>query len=273
MRRLLLVLSIVGAASLAAQDTRSTSVLPDAEKARFLLDAKVVSRRAEPLGGTGTRRATLALNGLEHEAHVQAVEGYDLQVQVQGEELGLRDNWRNNVAAYRLDRLLGLGMVPVTVERRDELDEASFTWCVDELLLDERSRLKKKVAPPDAEAWDGQLGAVRIFDQLIYNLDREAGSLLIDKEWRAWMVGHSRAFRVYKKLPAPKRLGWRCPRGLLAGLRVLDRSTIERSMAGLLDADRIDGLLARRDAIVRHFDERIADLGEDAVLYDLPPRP
>jgi hypothetical protein len=262
---------MVGAGPAGAQDARSTNALSDAQKERFLLDAKVVSRRAEPQGGTGTRRVTLALNGLEHEAQVQAVEGYDLQVQVRGEELGLRDNWRNNVAAYRLDRLLGLGMVPVTVERRDELDEASFTWWVDDFLVDERSR-KKTLGPPDTEAWERQLDAVRIFDQLIYNLDRSPARVLIDTEWRLWIVGYSRAFRVYEKLQAPKSLGVRCPRGLLAGLRRLDRPAIERSMTGLLDSDRIDGLLSRRDAIVTHFDKRIEEMGEQAVLYDLPPR-
>jgi hypothetical protein len=44
-------------------------------------------------------------------------------------------------------------------------------------------------------------------------------------------------------------------------------------MVGLLDGPQIDGLLARRDAIVRYFEERIASSGEGAILYDLPTRP
>jgi hypothetical protein len=271
-----LVLSLARAVVSAQQHAGSAPLaqapLTDAQKERFLLTAKVLSRRSEPRGGTGTERVTLSLNGLEHEAHVQAIEGYDLQVQVRGEELGLRDNWRNNVAAYRLDRLLGLGMVPVTVDRRDDLYETSFTWWVDDFLMDERSRLKRKLAAPDAQAWDRQLGAVRIFDQLIYNLDRNTGNVLIDEDWRVWIIGHSRAFRVYTKLQAPKSLGARCPRGLLDGLRRLDKLTMEKSMTGLLDSDRIDGLLARRDTIVGHFEKRIAEAGEQEVLYDLPAR-
>jgi hypothetical protein len=164
-------------------------------------------------------------------------------------------------------------MVPVTVERRDELEEASFTWWVDDFLMDEKTRLRKKAASPDPGAWDGQMDAVRIFDQLIENSGRNAASLLIDEDWRVWMIQHSRAFKVSARLKSPRSLGARCPRALLAGLRALDKPTIERAMAGVLDTRQVDGLLARRDAILRHFDERIAASGEAVVLYDLPPRP
>jgi len=37
---------------------------------------------------------------------------------------------------------------------------------------------------------------VRLFDQLIYNTDRNLGNLLIDKSWRLWMIDHTRAFKV-----------------------------------------------------------------------------
>jgi hypothetical protein len=273
MRRPILTFVLVGAGALPGQEPER-AVLTDAHRERFLLRARILSRHAVRQGGIGTERATLALDGIEHEAHVQAIDGYDLKVQVTDDtEMGLRDNWRSNVAAYRLDRLLGLRMVPVTVERRDELKEASFTWWVDDFLMDEKSRLKTKVASPDAEAWNRQLEAVRIFDQLIHNLDRNAATLLVDKDWRIWIIGHSRAFKGVPKLKSPQSLGTRCPRGLLAGLRRLDRPTIERSMVGLLDGPQIDGLLARRDAIVRYFEERIASSGEGAILYDLPTRP
>jgi hypothetical protein len=269
---ILLAFALGASGALPAQEP-ARKTLTDAQKERFLLDATIVSRRGEPRGGTGTDRALLALDGLEHEAHVQEVEGYDLKVEVTGgSEIDLRDSWRYNVAAYRLDRLLGLGMVPVTVERRDSLKEGSFTWWVDDYLMDEKTRVKRKASSTDAAAWEGQLQAVRIFDQLIYNSGRDGGNLLIDGDWRIWIMEHSRAFKPFEKLKAPRSLGERCPRALLAALRRLDRPAIERAMVGILDGRQVDGLLARRDAIVRHFDERIATSGEAVVLYDLPPR-
>jgi hypothetical protein len=267
------LLALVLGAPFASAQEPARAVLTDAQRERFLLQARILSRHGVRQG-IGTERATLALDGIEHEALIQAIDEYDLKVQPTDDtEIGLRDNWRSNVAAYRLDRLLGLRMVPVTVERRDELNEASFTWWVDDILIDGTSRLKTKLGGPAAEAWNRQMEAVRIFDQLIYIHNRQAGALLVDKDWRIWMIGHSRAFKGVPKLKSPKSLGARCPRGLLAALRRLDKATVEKSMVGLLDGPQIHGLLARRDAIVHHFEERIASSGEDAVLYDLPTRP
>ena len=272
----MLLAFVLGTCHASAQEpgtASSRALLTDAEKERFLLQARILSRHAVRRG-IGTERATLALDGIEHEAHIQQIDGYDLKVELTDDtEMGFRDTWRSNVAAYRLDRILGLRMVPVAVERRDELKEASFTWSVDDILMDGRSRLKTKLAGPDADAWNRQMDAVRIFDQLIHNISRNAGTLLVDKDWRIWMIGHARAFRGVPKLKSPKSLGARCPRGLLAGLRRLDKATIEKSMVGLLDGPQIDALIARRDAIVDYFEERIASSGEDAALYDLPTRP
>jgi hypothetical protein len=163
-------------------------------------------------------------------------------------------------------------MVPVTVERRDGIKLASFTWWVDDFLMDEKERLQKKVRTPNADAWNRQMYAVRIFDQLIYNFDRNAGNLVIDRTWRIWMIDHSRAFKTFKEVKSAKSLGTRCPRALLAGLRRLDKPSLEKAMDGVLDVHQVDGVLGRRDAIVRHFEDRIARSGERAVLYDLPPR-
>jgi hypothetical protein len=271
--RLLQACLLAGSTGVAQAQDAGPAALTDAQKERFLLAAKVVDRHPVRHMLTGTERATLTLDGVEHEALIQEIDGYDLKVEPTGTEVGLRDNWRHNVAAYRLDRLLGLRMVPVTVERRDDLHEASFAWWVDGFVMDEGARLKKKLQPPDAEGWSGQLAAVRIFDQLIDNSQRTTANVLVDKDWRAWIIEHSRAFKVSGKLRSAKSLGTRCPRALLAALRRLDKVAIERSMTGLLDGPQIDGLLLRRDAIVRHFEERIAAAGEDEVLYDLPPRP
>lgn len=278
MRRLILLGTLLLAAGTAAAQEPTPPAPPkvfltDAEQERFLLEAAIVRRWSASGGITGSERVTLRREGLEHDAHVQRIDEHKLQDNVGGIlEFDFRDSYRNNVAAYRLDRLLGLGMVPVTVVRRDQNKEAAFTWWLDDVLMDEKARLKKKIRTPDAHAWNRQMWVVRVFDQLIYNFDRNLGNLLIDRDWRIWMIDHTRAFKVFKEIKTPKDLEAHCPRELLARLRRLDRPTLETAMKDLLDRPQINGLLGRRDWIVQYYDAKIARLGEDAVLYDLPPR-
>jgi hypothetical protein len=176
------------------------------------------------------------------------------------------------VAAYRPDHLLGLRMVPVTVVRRDDTKDAAFTWWVDDVQMTERDRFQKKIQSPDVDDWNRQIFVVRVFDQLIYNFDRNLGNLLIDKDWRVWMIDHTRAFKVFSTLKEEKNLGRICERHLLEKLRQLDRDSLKTAMKDLLTDGQIDGLLKRRDRIARFYEDKIAARGEDAVLYDLPIR-
>jgi hypothetical protein len=247
----------------------------DAEREHFLLEAEVVKLKGAPGGITGSYRAQLKLGDFVHDAHVQPHDEYKSQLQLgSGLEVDFRDTWRNNVAAYRLDRMLGLGMVPVTVVRRDPRSArlASFTWWVDDVLMLERERYGKKIHSPDPETWNRQMYVTRVFDQLIYNFDRNLGNLVIDKDWRIWMIDHTRAFKVFKQLRKPKDLGETCDAELLASMRALQKPALQEAMKGLLDEGQVEGLLGRRDAIVRIYDKRIAEQGADKVLYHLPPR-
>jgi hypothetical protein len=253
------------------------AVMPasDAERERFLLEARVVRVKGAPGGITGSYRATLRLGEVEHDAHIQPHEEYKTQLVVGvTTELDFRDSWRNNVAAYRLDRLLGLGMVPVTVVRRDTGSNklASFTWWVDDVLMVERERHAKKLQAPDVRAWNEQMYVVRAFDQLIYNFDRNLGNLVIDEDWRIWMIDHTRAFKVFGELRSEKNLAERCDFDLLRGLRALDKPALRAAMKDLLSEGQIDGLLARRDLIVARYEQSIAASGEDRVLYRRPQR-
>ena len=62
-----------------------------------------------------------------------------------GTEFNFRDTWRYNVAAYRLDRLLELDMIPPSIERNYQSKPGAFTWWVDDVIMDEAERLKNKV--------------------------------------------------------------------------------------------------------------------------------
>lgn len=275
MKRQTLLLAIVSLATLSAsgqEPPRTASELDDAAKERFLLEAQIVRTRGAPGGVTLSRRATLSLDGLEHDAHIQTIDEAKPVVSLSGgSEIDFRDSYRNNVAAYRLDRLLGLGMIPVTVVRSYEGKTAAFTWWVDDVKMSEKERYTKKIRAPDTERWNEQIFVVRVFDQLIYNVDRNLGNLLIDGDWRVWMIDHTRAFKIFKALRSEKELGQRCERHMLSALRSLDEPTLRETMKDLLNQGQIEGLLGRRDRIVAHFDARIADLGEEAVLYELPP--
>jgi hypothetical protein len=279
MGRQALVWAIVSIAAVAASaeerkpPASGAAAMDDAAKERFLLEARVVRTRSTSKGVTLSQRATLSLDGFEHDAQIQTIEEHETLAHLDGgSEIDFRDSYRNDVAAYRLDRALGLGMVPVTVLRSYESKPSAFTWWVDDVRMDEKEHLKKKLHAPDVQRWNCQIFVVRVFDQLIYNFDRNLENLLIDGDWRIWMIDHTRAFKIFKKVKNEKALGTHCERHLLAALRRLDEPSLEEKMHALLSRAQIEALLARRDQIVAYYDARIADLGEQAVLYDLPPR-
>ena len=242
-------------------------LLTRAEMETFLREARIIRSRSAPGGITGSRRVTLTNGVLTHDAHVQGVDQAQRVFQgTRGVELNFRDSWRYNVAAYRLSVLLDLDMVPVTVQRHYDRGPAAFTWWVDDVLMDEGARRKKKVRAPDTHAWNQQMYVVRVFDQLIYNVDRNLGNLLITSDWRLWMIDHTRAFRRHRTLRAVGDLKG-CDRTLLARLEALDKATVERELSSWLDLPEMAGLLARRDAILKFFRSAPPE-----ALFDLPRR-
>src|SRR5688572_1123174 len=82
--------------------------LDDARMEEFLRTARVVGVRSAGKGITGSSRATLRLGDLVHDAHIQTVDQFQREFRsAQGIEFNFRDKWQFNVAAYKIDRLLG----------------------------------------------------------------------------------------------------------------------------------------------------------------------
>jgi hypothetical protein len=255
----------------AVAESASPPALTRAQMEEFLLTAKVVERKHLSMGITNSERAVLDKGNLRHDAHIQSVDISKTFFQtIQGTEVNFRDCYKFDVAAYELDKLLNLNMVPVTVERKVG-DMAAVTWWVDDTLMTELVRKKKKMEPPNQHYWNQQMYICRVFDQLIYNTDRNLGNLVISKDWKVWMIDHTRAFRTMKDLQSPKNLV-QCDRQLLGKLRELNKQVLTEKMQKYLTPIEIEGLLARRDKIVKFFDEQIAQKGEAAVLFDLERR-
>ena len=244
--------------------------LTRAEMEEFLLRANVVKRKGLSQGVTASERATLTDGRITHDAHLQVVDIRKNEFDTpKGKELNFRDTYKFNIAAYRLDKILELNMIPVSVERKVAGNTAAVTWWIDDVLMTELDRYKKKTPPPFPVAWNHQKYTIWVFDELIYNTDRNLGNMVISKDWKLWMIDHTRAFRLMPELLNSKNL-MRCDRKLLANIRKLDQETLIPVLTPYLTKEEIKSMLVRRDKIVKLFDTQIAEKGENAVLFDLP---
>lgn len=243
----------------------------DAEQERFLAKARVVETQPAPGGITHSKRITLSDGNLTHDAHLQRIN----RDKARDFNLGaLRanfvDSWRGNVAAYRLDRMLGLGMTPVSIERRIGGVTGAVTWWVDDVLMSGAELHRTGTQAPDLDHWRKQNELMRIFDALIANPDRNTNNLLVTRNWELKLIDHTRAFRWNNELEHPHRVT-RCSRSLFAALKALDRASVRRTMDSLITGWQVDALLARRDAIVARLEQLIAERGEADVLFDFEP--
>ncbi len=244
----------------------------DAEKETFLLRAKVVKIQKVPIGVTGTRRATLSDGQQTHDASVQSIDVFKEKFTTpRGKELNFRDSYKYNIAAYRLDRLLNLHMILVSVKRKIKRKRAALTWWVDRVKMMEKARFEQKISAPNLAQWNDKMYQVRIFNELVYNTDPNMGNLLITEDWKLVMIDFTRAFRWHKELRSPENLNnCKLDRRFYDGMRQLNREVVKRRVDGALTNNEIKGVMARREKILKHFDEQIAKRGELAVLCSLP---
>jgi len=246
-------------------------VLTDAQMEDFLLKARISDVKGVSKGVTNTRRATLSDGQITHDAQIQTVDiSKTLFEPDRGpRELNFKDSYRYNIAGYRLARLLGLDNVPMSVERSFQGSPAAVTWWIDDVLMDEIGRVKKQQKGETLSTRTaGQIHIMRVFDELIYNTDRNGGNLLWTADGKLWLIDHTRAFRLDKKLRTPRLLE-RCERGLLEKMRGLTAEALTREVDESLNKSEIEALLARRDEIVKLFEGMIAKRGEGAILYTL----
>jgi hypothetical protein len=253
-------------ASLPAEDAPKPG---DAEQEQFLKTAKITKTKSAKKGVTNTTRVTMTDGTITHDAHVQCIDESKHEFKSdRGTELNFKDSYKFNIAAYRLGRMLGIQNIPVTVERKVAGKTCAVDWWIDDVMMDEAERKQKKMDAPNPDNWNEQIYVMRVFDQLIYNVDRNLTNLLILKNWDMVMIDHSRTFRLYPKLENAKNLG-RIDRTLLANLRALDKDQVEKNLMPYCTRSEADAVMARRDIIVQFYDEQVKEKGEGAVIYDL----
>jgi hypothetical protein len=225
-----------------------------AEFEEYLKTAKIEDIGDIPIGVTKPKRAFFVKGGIAGSAALKYLPS--------SLKSGYWEAYKSEIAAYKLDRILGLDMVPPTVERRVGSDLASLQlWIEGCKHLEDTDQSKVKSDP----RWVKQVLRQRTFDNLIANIDRNAGNLLVDSEWNLVLIDHSRAF-ANNTMPFIKQMT-RIDREFYEKLKTLDEATLMRELKPwLLTGGSVKDILKRRDKIIAQFDRLASEKGEAAVF-------
>jgi hypothetical protein len=161
--------------------------------------------------------------------------------------------------------MIGLGMVAATIERRLDNKVGSLQFWVTSVMT-EKKRQKDNIRPSDPQAWNDQMNKLFVWDNLIFNVDRNLDNILITDQWTMIAIDHSRTFRPYAKLQNQKLLT-RFSRSLLAKMEALKEPDLKARVGKYLSPYQIQGVLKRRDLIVAYAKKLVAEKGEAAVMY------
>lgn len=223
---------------------------PQLEEA--LLTGKVLKLEDVPIGVTKPQRATLE-NGSRF-AWKPLRPGYNK---------GYMESYKSELAAYKLDRMLDLHMVPPIVERSMEGKTGAAVFWI------ENTKGWSVAKPPQGPEpmWSLQLTRMKMFDLLIANIDRNQGNLIYDSDWHLFLIDHSRAFIDKKDLKGLAPLG-RVDRTLWAKMQALTMEDLDRGLEKWVDDRGKKALLARRDMMAKNISEMVKKRGEASVFYD-----
>jgi hypothetical protein len=198
-------------------------------------------------------------------------------------EQGGPDRWRYEIAAYRLDVLLGLGMVPPTVERAFQGRWGSLQlWMGDTESLKARMARGVDIRADKREDWNRKAYLERAFDSLIANGDRNVSNILIGADESMILIDHSRTF--WTEGPFAKTLIFgvsglkrtadgapypfpKLSRAFVEKLRTLDAKSVRDAVKSRLTGSEIQALFTRRDLVLKEIDAFIRERGEAEVLY------
>jgi hypothetical protein len=214
----------------------------------YLKTAEVVSLEELQVGVTKPRRAKLAPGG--------PVEAFAWKVLPPGRVSGYWESYKSEIAAYELDKLLGLDMVPPTVERRvDNTTGAAVMWCSQTKSFGQLKGVP--TAPPQHHAsWNRQLARAKMFDNLIGNRDPNLGNWLVDPAWNLILIDHTRAFTTDKDLVHKKMS--RIDGALWDKMSALTLESLEPVLGPWMGKGEIKAVLQRRDLMKAGFEKQMA---------------
>lgn len=225
----------------------------ESEIEHLLKEGKVAKLEAVPIGVTKPQRGTLEGSPMR----------FAWKALTPGYSKGFMESYKAEIAAYKLDRMLGLNMVPPMVERNMNGRTGVAVYWV------ENTRGWSVEKPPQGPEpmWSLQLTRMKMFDLLIANIDRNQGNLIYDSDWHLFLIDHSRAFTGKKDLKGIAPLG-RVDRELWNKMAALTLEDLDRGLEKWVGNNEKKALLQRRDLMAKDIAEKVRKRGEKSVFYN-----
>jgi hypothetical protein len=177
-----------------------------------------------------------------------------------------RDSYRHEIAAYELDRMLGLDIVPPCVGRKIGPVAGSLCFWV-EGSMTEAERHERGLQSSDPVGYKEQLREIELFQQLIADLDySDLRNLVVDERLRIYKVDSSMAFDADPDL-LTGLYSSRLSRRLIRALEALDKKQMNERLKPWLHKDQCGSLWERRNRILKRAKQLITDYGEERTLY------
>jgi hypothetical protein len=232
---------------------------------KLLIAAEVIEEQKVEWGVTDPKRLILELDGRRLSAIWKPIQ--------KGRRQGAWESHQAEVAAYELDKLLSLDMVPPTLIRELHGQKGSI-----QLWL-ENARMFAEVASklPPEKKWHREVSRMKVFDNLICNRDRNARNFLVTPDWGIVLIDHSQAFTTRSPFFRDGSLclatgeGTELPvqfdRALVEAIRQLDIETLDSELGSLLSPAQIESVLERRDALLKYIERLVEERGASAVWF------
>jgi hypothetical protein len=222
-----------------------------AQMEAHLRDAEIVSVEDVGTGVTNPKRA--------HLRPAKPFESLVWKPIPPGRPSGYWESYKSEVAAYELDKLLGMNMVPPAVQRTiDGEDGAAIMW-----IPGMESVKQKGGKMPSGGVWGRAIRRMLTFDNFIGNPDRNAGNILIGAPGELILIDHSRAFTEDTTLV---RKVERVDADLWGRIQALQPADLERAIGPWIGSDAVRAALERRQNMARAVDKLIKKKGKAAVI-------
>jgi hypothetical protein len=221
----------------------------------YIRTAQITRMEETSRGVTRPRRAYLAPGG--------PVDSISWKVLPPKQSGGYFESSQSEIAAYELDKMLALQMVPPKVERESNGEiGAAIMWATPTRSFAGLGGVPK---PPPAEfsRWNVQLAKAKLFQNLIGDIDPNLGNWLVDPAWNLILIDHSRALTDTTRLVHTMQ---RIDLALWKRMQELTDASLTASVGKWLGRREIEGILKRRAKMEEEIAKLVRKQGE-AVTY------